>query len=167
MSKIARYGLACSFSESKCASLETSPFSICVDEWNDKLGKEFLVIEAVDFEKETSNFPQTQFLGLIELGESSTGEVLSNKVNKFLFERKNGDQIGMASDHNSNFISGGEKGLAESLKKDIPHLFVIQDYAHIFNLVVGQALSIFPQDIVPMIKKICSKFSRSPHNKAI
>ena len=64
----------------------------------------------------------------------------------------------MASDQGSNFISGGEKGLAERLKKDFPHLFVIQDYAHIFNLVVGQALSIFPQT---------SMITRSPHNKAI
>ena len=171
ISQITRYGMASIISDSIFLSLEKSPFSISIDEGNDGLGRQYLGLSVCYFPEESNKYPQNKFIGLIELADSSSGETLCNKVSDFLFNRPNGSQLrknfmGMASDHARNMISGKEKGLAERLTVTFPHMFVIHDYSHAFNLVTKCGLEAFPSEIISTVNKICSMFSRS-QNKAI
>ena len=47
------------------------------------------------FKNDGNNETQTKFLGLIEIGESSEGEILYQKVNKFLFSGPNTHKQGL------------------------------------------------------------------------
>jgi len=162
ISQITRYGMASIISDSIFLSLEKSPFSISIDEGNDGLGRQYLGLSVCYFPEESNKYPQNKFIGL---------KTLYNKVSDFLFNRPNGSQLrknfmGMASDHARNMISGKEKGLAERLTVTFPHMFVIHDYSHAFNLVTKCGLEAFPSEIISTVNKICSMFSRS-QNKAI
>jgi len=115
----------------------------------------------------------------LELEESHTGQRIYESVYKFLFSRKNGEIlkknfIGICTDHGSNMISTGKdnvihntgKGLANRLLKDFKSIFIVHDYAHIFNLVIEEAVSEFPAEVLNIINGVCSHFSRSPQQKA-
>ena len=160
-----------SIQEEIFSQIEKSPFSISVDEASDKFGREYLALCVRYYQSEDLFEPTTSFLGLLELGTSYTGETLYNLVTDFVFNRDNGDQIkanfmGICSDHASNMISGGSKGLSERLRKDFPHIFVIHDYPHALNLIIKEALSKFPQPVLDSVREICTHFSNSPQRKA-
>lgn len=164
--------------------LQHSPFSISVDEGRDKARLEYLAVSATYYPYDVKNkvlkdSRMTSFLGLIELGTSYEGEVLYEKLTKFLFDRPGGasikkNLIGICSDHAPNMISDRVanqinpqgKGLCNRLKNDFPYIFVIHDYAHAFNLVIEEGVSKFPPHVIPMIDDICVHFSRSPQRKA-
>ena len=150
--------------------LESSPFSISVDEGTDKLGKTYLAISARLFTSLLDNEPEDKLLGLLEVGDSSTGEALYKKIKDFIFSSINKEKVeanfmGICCDHSSNMISEKEKGLAERLKKDYPHIFIIHDYSHIFNLVMQEAIDQFPPEIIKIISNICACFGRSSQKK--
>ena len=151
--------------------LKTSPFSISIDEGTDKMGESYLAISARCFTSTAQNSPEERFLGLFEVRTSSKGEDLYKKITDLLFSGANQEFIkqnfmGVCSDHGTNMISEGEAGVQERLKRDFPYIFAVHDYAHVFNLVMEKAMSKFPANILSLIRKICSSFSKSSQKKA-
>jgi len=76
ISQIARNCIARTIQQKLFRQLEDSPYSISLDEASDKFGKGFLALSARYFSRKDANDPQTLFLGLIELEDSATGEIL-------------------------------------------------------------------------------------------
>jgi len=150
--------------------LESSPFSISIDEGTDKMGKTYIAISARCFSSPSDIEPEDRLLGLIEGGESATGEAIYEKVTNFFNSLINKSKfeenfMGICCDHSSNMISEGEKGLTERLRKDYPYIYTIHDYAHIFNLVLQEAIDQFPNRIIKLISSICNHFTRSSQRK--
>lgn len=179
ISFIAKDCMARGIQEKYFAELENSPFSVSLDIGSDKSGKSFLGLSVHYFQSIDKNQPQTRFIGLIELEDSHTGQVIYDKVSSFLFSRKNGEIlkknfIGLCTDHGSNMISTNKsnailetgKGLANRFIQDFKHIFIVHDYAHAFNLIIEEAVSKFPAEVLNTVNGICSYFSRSPQQKA-
>jgi len=115
-----------SASEQNC--LDYSPFSISADEYTDKIGKSFLVLSARCFASNLGNEPEDRLLALFESGESSSGKVLHDLIENFLFNGINKDLkqkklMGIGSDHAPNMISGGKKGLGKTVESKISSYF--------------------------------------------
>ena len=176
---IAKDCMARGIQEKYFSELESSPFSISLDCGSDKSGKSFFGLSIYYFQSQDKNQPQTRLLALLELEESHTGKVIYDKVNKFLFSRKNGEIlkknfIGLCADHGSNMISTNKsniildtgKGVSNRFLQDFNYLFIVHDYAHAFNLVIEEAVSKFPGEVLNVVNGICSFFSRSPQQKA-
>lgn len=177
MSHIAKDCIASPIQEKYFENLEVSPFSVSIDEGTDKFGLTYLALSARFFETHDSVKPTTRFLGLIEMDDSSTGQVLYEKVTEFLFAKDLSGKIrknfmGVCSDGAGNMISKGQKkkkelqkGLTNRLSKTFPHIVTVHDYSHVFNLIIKKAIDKFPADIILMIHDICSHFTRSPQKK--
>ena len=171
VSKIASKCIGLELKESNLKLLDYSPFSISADECTDKAGKSFLALSARCFASNLENEPEDRLLALFELGESSSGKVLHDLIENFLFNGINKDLkqknfMGISSDHAPNMISGGKKGLGERLKANFPHIFVIHDLAHAFNLIMEAIIDQFPSETVKIITKISAHFSYSSQRKA-
>lgn len=179
ISHIAKNCVASTIKERYLSLLETSPFSLSIDEGTDKSGKSYLALSVRCFLESNNNEPEEKFLCLIKLEDSSTGEVLYDKINEILFHGIKADIlksnfIGICSDHGSNMLSNkigyqklteSKKGVLNRFKVDFPHCFVIHDYAHAFNIIIEEGVSKFPAHIISIVNKICAHFSRSPQNR--
>lgn len=164
--------MANSIKEEIFSYLITSPFSISADEGSDKFGGAYLAISVRYFASENAISPQTKLLGLIEMGDSSKGEVLYAKVNQLLFagpfaHKLKQNFMGICTDHASNMISERDKGLSNRLKADFPYIFVTHDYCHCYNLILKEGVSKFSSPIVALITDVCSYFANSPQRKAL
>ena len=158
-------------SQKMLSELTNSPYSIALDLGSDKSGKHYLSMNVRYFKNDGNNETQTKFLGLIEIGESSEGEILYQKVNRFLFSGPNTHKLksnflGICTDGAPNMISEKDKGLTNRLKIDHPHIIVIHDFAHVYSLVIKEAITKFPYGLIQVIEKITSHFSRSPQARA-
>ena len=167
---IARDCIASDIKEKIRAQMRTSSFSIAVDGGHDKFGKSFLAVSVRYFPQTNSIQPQTKLYGLIEMGESSTGEVLYNKVNELLFSGNDGQLlkknfIGNCTDGAPNMISEKDKGLSNRLKRDNPHIVITHDYCHCYNLIIQEGLAQFPAKIIAIITSMSSHFRRSSQRK--
>ena len=151
--------------------LTKTPFSISVDEGSVKSRIEYLSIYARFFNSDEDTQTVTRLIGLIQMGENSTGEELYSKIHKFLFSGPDGEQrlqccLGISSDGASNMISKLDKGAATRLKAENPHMVVVHDFCHALNLVLKDSLKTFPNSYLAIINDITSFFSRSPQRTA-
>ena len=171
VSFIAKECIANTFKEDIFSHLRISPFSISVDEGSDKFGSAYLAVSVRYFATVNSISPQTKLLGVLEMGSSAKGEVLYGKINQLIFSGPFVDKIkqnfmGICSDHASNMISGGEKGLSNRLRQDFPYIFVTHDYCHSYNLILKEGISSFPSEIIAIINDTCNHFANSPQRKS-
>ena len=64
-------------------------------------------------------------------------------------------------------MAGEEKGLASLMKSKNNHIFVLNDIAHMYNLICKYSLQAFPERIIMMIKGIVSHFKYSSRRRSI
>jgi hypothetical protein len=108
----------------------------------------------------------TKLVGLLEMGESFTGQELYEKIDNYLFSGKDGELrkrnlMGISSDHASSMISKGEKGATNRFTRDLPHLVVVHDYCHALNLALKDCLNNFPRQYIHIVEQISTHFSHS------
>lgn len=94
------------------------PYSISLDEGKTKDNLQYLAINARFLPTEDDIHTQTRLLGLVQLGESKTGNTIFNMLQDFLFTGEEGhlrrkNLIGVASDHASNMISSRDSGATD------------------------------------------------------
>lgn len=144
-------------------------FSISVDGGSDKFGAAFFTVCVRYFEDEMSDYPATKFIAMFPVQDSSTGEVLYEKLKKGLLEHPKfpniaKNLIGITSDQGSN-MSGSEQGLCSRLLRDYPYAVSINDFSHLYHLIFKHALKSFPGEVLSLVKDICSHFGRSIQRK--
>ena len=105
----------------------------------------------------------TKLLSVIELGNSSTGEAIYEKVVAELFDndfdiKKN--CIAIYTDGGSNLASTNGSGLYNRLKQDIPSLVHVRDLCHIYNT-AEEACKLFPKNILDFVREACAYINRS------
>ncbi len=152
--------------------LETSPFSISIDEGCAKGNVQYLAVNARFLPHTESVKTKTKLIGLIAMGTSSSGKTVFDEVYKLLFSDKEGAErrkqnfIGISTDAASAMISKKEAGATNRLLSQFEQLIVVHDYCHALNLVLEKSVLSFPEYYFTMVKKICSVFSHSPQKVA-
>ena len=151
--------------------LTNTPFSISVDEGSIKSRIGYCSIYARFFSSDEDTQTTTRLIGLIKMGENSTGEEICNKILKFLFSGPDGEErlkccLEISSNGASNMISKLDKGAATRLKAENPHMVVVHDFCHALNLVLKDSLKTFPNSYLTIIDDITSYFARSAQRTA-
>jgi len=113
----------------------------------------------------------TKLLALVEMQGSSTEEKLFKLLDDLLFssrasEKRTFNFMGIATDKASNMISKRNAGLKNRLKEKHPHIYVVHDLCHAFNLILQDCFKVFPQEYRNIIDDVSSTFSRSSRNSA-
>jgi len=161
------------FQENYLTILKDTPFSLALDEGSLKGNTEYLAISARYLESNSSLLTTTKLIALIQLEGSKTGETIYNLVMSLLFSGKDGEIrkkncMGICTDGASNMISTGNASLSSRLQQAIPHLVVIHDFCHIFNLILKDCINEhFPKEYAKIVKNICKKFTNSPKQASL
>ena len=146
--------------------MRRSPF-LSLDQSSDSYGKNYLAVCVKYLPENNLPEPKIKLLGIIQMGDSYTGEVIFNKIlSEVLFAdpiRKN--YMGYASDEGSN-LDSEDIGLAGRLEQEFPYSIHVKDYSHIYNLIFKAGLKEIPDETLKIVNKICSHFSRSPQKRA-
>jgi len=167
MTKISNFCIGASLKENILNDLLSTPFSLMMDECSDPYGDSYLAIMA-QYVKGTKF--QTKLVTIIELEVEKTGLALYELVTKELFSGEKGailgqNCMGICSDRGSNMLAK-RKGLSNRLQKAFPHVYLVHDYSHGYNLIGKNAAKVFPSIIIDMIKDISNHFSYSCQNLA-
>ena len=161
-SKIARDCISASFKEEVFNDIQDRPFSLSFDESSDRYGPACLCTN-VKYVK--NGKIHNRLLSLDQIGETSTGYELHNIVMNSIFKGKENlikeNLIGVCSDKGSNMISKLDKGLTNRINKELPHVLVVHDFSHLFNLVSSYSIKKFPPGPIDLIKAISSHFGYS------
>ena len=109
--------------------LESSPFSISLDEGSVKGNTEYLAIAVRYYQDSSVLSTKTSLLALLELKGSSTGETLFDLVFDLLFRGSGAQQrmnnfMGIASDKAANMISRGHAGVTNRFQEKSPYITV-------------------------------------------
>jgi hypothetical protein len=148
--------------------LETSPFSISIDEGCAKGNVQYLAVNARFLPHTESVKTKTKLIGLIAMGTSSSGKTVFDEVYKLLFSDKEGAErrkqnfIGISTDATSAMISKKEAGATNRLLSQFEQLIVVHDYCHALNLVLEKSVLSFPEYYFTMVKKIVASFHIRP-----
>jgi len=167
------------FNNSICESLQQSylgilsneKYSLAIDTANSQGNEEYLAINARYFATEDSLTTSTTFLGLLPLKASFSGETIFTILNNFLFTGDEGyarkkNLLGISTDGASNMISKGAAGVTNRMSNDLPHLVVLHDLCHAFNLVIKNCPNTFPKVYRDNIANISSIFAHSAKKSA-
>ena len=147
--------------------LEESPFSILLDASSDLYGDNYLTILVRYFENPFYP-PVTKFIAAIEIGASSIGEVLYEKVKEEIFGSEfnvTTNLIAICTDGGSNMISSKGAGLTNKLQDTISSLVHVSDVCHAYNRIAEEATKHFPKYIIDFLKDVCSFITRSVQRK--
>ena len=166
--QIARECILKSFKTSIFEDLSTTPFALMFDESNDVYGSPYLCTH-VRYVK--NGKVQNRFLSLEEITESATGESLFELVQTKVFNESTAlylqkNLVGICSDKASNMISSKEKGLLNRFKTIFPWIIIVHDFSHLFNLVIENALTKFPNSVLTLIRSVSKHFSVSALRRA-
>ena len=98
----------------------------------------------------------TNFLSIISLDDSKSGEAIYKKMKDEFFSKN--EQLfktcmRLATDQEFN-MTGPEIGLGALLKSDAQHLQTSDDISHIFNLITKHSMEIYPDAICLCIQRI-------------
>lgn len=147
--------------------MRKSPFSISVDQSSDIYGKNYLAICVKYLEENECEEPATKLLSIVQMGESYTGEAIFEKVKAEVLIDKEIEKniMGVASDQGSN-VSSPNVGLAGRLQNEYPYTIHVSDFSHLYHLILKEAVSVFPKDVLNIISDLSSHFSRSPQRRA-
>jgi len=138
--------------------LESTPYSLAVDEGTTKMNETYLGINAKFMVSDAILEAKTKLLGLIKLGKSSAGESLYNLVKDFLFsgegkEKRLGNLMGIVSDGATNMRSLQGAGLTNRFKSEVKHIVTMHDFCHVKNLVIRDAFLSYPSEIKVLLSK--------------
>ena len=147
--------------------LRNHPFSLGLDGSSDTYGTSYLAISAKYLDEKESKLPINKLISIIPIEESSTGQVLYEKIKReILFDeviKKN--FMGVVTDEGSNMI-GKEKGVGSRLQEEFPHIVSIKDFSHLYNLVFKGAMEGFPKEVLEIVPKISRHFKKSAQRRA-
>ena len=158
--------------EEVMADLIENPFSLMLDDTSDIYGGKYVGL-IVRYTRMNSDLPVTKMLGIIKIKTSSTGETHYKLLKEEVFNgvlnydhllEKN--LVGLCTDNAPNMISSDQAALANRLKNDYPHIVVVRDLCHLYDLICEEALKEFPLYVINFIKKVCSYFRGSAQRKA-
>lgn len=160
--KIAQNCIGTCLKEAILNDLALFPFSLMVDECSDPFGDSYIAITAQYLK---DKHIQTKLVSIIELQSEKTGLAFYELITQELFSGERGISIGnncmgICTDRGANMLAK-RKGLSNRLQQTFPHMYVVHDYSHIFNLIGKQAAKAFPANIPEMIKDISKHFSYS------
>ena len=138
-----------------------------MDGSSDTYGTSYLAISAKYLDEKESKLPINKLISIIPMEETSTGQVLYEKIKReILFDegiKKN--FMGVVTDEGSNMI-GNEKGVSSRLQEEFPHIVSIKDFSHLYNLVFKGAMEDFPKEVLAIVPKISRHFKESAQRRA-
>jgi len=164
ISEIATDVVASSLRKKYLEVLSGTPYSISIDGGAAKGKVEYLAVHARYLPSEEDTLTATKLIGLIELGKSSKGIVMYEKLKEFLFSGEGADSrknnlMGISTDHAPNMMSSGSAGLSNRLTAEIPHAIMIYDFCHALNITLKHSKRHFPQKYLKIVEEISSHFS--------
>ena len=167
ISEIAKFGISPSLKEEYLKILETTPYSVSLDESGSKGNTQYLAISARFLPSIEATQTVTKLLGLLEMKTSASGETLYQMLTDFLFSndhegKRRKNLMGVSTDGASNMISLKDAGLTNRLRNDIPHVIVTHDFCHALNLVLKACIKQFPKEYRKFMEDVAKTFSKSP-----
>jgi len=149
------------------SKLTNSPFSILLDASSDLYGDNYMAVLVRYFDDPVLP-PVTKFIAAIEIGASSTGEVLFEKLTDEMFNGKHDilkNVIAICTDSGTNMISTQGAGLTNHLQTLVPSLVHVKDLRHAYNKIAEEATKVFPKFAIDHMKEACSYVTRSTQRK--
>ena len=167
ISEIAKFGISPSLKEEYLKILETTPYSVSLDESGSKGNTQYLAISARFLPSIEATQTVTKLLGLLEMKTSASGETLYQMLTDFLFSndhegKRRKNLMGVSTDGASNMISLKDAGLTNRLRNDIPHVIVTINFCHALNLVLKACIKQFPKEYRKFMEDVAKTFSKSP-----
>jgi len=163
MSQVIKECIGGCFKDKLFKSLETSPFSILIDGSSDHYGENYLGI-LVRYIDNLSYHPVTKLLSVIEIGPSSTGEAIFDKVVEELFNTDfdiTKNLIAICTDGGSNLVSTQGSGFFNRLQKILPNVVHVKDLCHAYHNIAEETCKLFPKYIIDFVKDSCGIIHRS------
>lgn len=140
--------------------LNSSKFSIIIDETTDVSTKKSLAIAVRFFDNEVGRVKDYHF-ALVELDLATSEKIFSVMCD--LFKDNNIDinnLMGFASD-NASVMMGDIKGVKARFLKIIPHLFVMPCISHSLHLCASKACTVLPNNLEKLCHEIYNYFAHS------
>jgi len=162
MSQIIRRCISDDLQDELFNYLQKAPFSLMIDESSDFYGGKYLAL-LIRYIDDQEQKPATKLITIVELEDLTTGEELYKRINASVFRNDpliKQNLIGLCTDNASNMLSSKDAGVSNRLMVDISHLVHVRDLCHCYNLIVEDALKVFPVYIIQFIKKTCSFFNK-------
>ena len=163
ITQIIKHCVGNTFKEKVFEDLKQNPFSLLIDCTSGLYGDSYMAILARYSNKFTDG-PTVKLIGVIELGGSSTGEALFEKIQEEVFDNDLSfldNLIAICTDSGSNMFSSKGSGLTNRLQTLNPNIIHIKDLCHAYHNIAEEATQAFPKYIIDFVKDACNFINRS------